>query len=98
MVDGRVRAGFTPHSRRAIYNKMRHLETSRCPFANLPDKHVGQWGQGITPEKMKECIWLKPEMVAQIEFAEWTPGDRLRQASFAGLRDDKDPKMVVKET
>lgn len=58
MFAARVRAGFTPHSRRAIYNKIRHLETSRCPFANLPDKHVGQWGQGITAEKMKDCTWL----------------------------------------
>ena len=37
-------------------------------------------------------------MVEQIEFAEWAPGNRLRQASFAGLRDGKDPKKVVKES
>jgi len=97
MFAARVRAGFTPHSRRTVFNKIQHLQTANCPFVNLPDKSVGQWGQGITAEKMKECIWLKPQMVAQIAFAEWTPGDRLRQASFAGLRDDKDPKKVVKE-
>jgi bifunctional non-homologous end joining protein LigD len=47
---------------------------------------------------MKEYRWLKPEAVAQIEFAEWTPGDRLRHASFLSLRDDKDPTTVVKES
>jgi ATP-dependent DNA ligase len=83
MFAARVRAGFTPHSRRAVFNKIQHLQVAKCPFVNLPDKSVVQWGQGITVEKTKECVWLKPEKVAQIEFAEWTPGDRLRQASFA---------------
>jgi bifunctional non-homologous end joining protein LigD len=64
----------------------------------LPDKRAGAWGQGITAEKMKECQWLKPLAVAEIEFAEWTPDDRLRHASFVGLRRDKKPRDVVKET
>jgi len=44
---------------------------------------------------MKECRWLKPTAVAEIEFAEWTPGDRLRGASFICLRDDKGARGVV---
>ena len=95
---GRVRAGFTPLVRRSVFEQIRHLETSRCPFVNLPDKSAGAWGQGLTAEKMKECTWLKPEAVGQIEFLEWTPGDRLRHASFVALRDDKDPRTIVKET
>ena len=95
---GRVRAGFTPLVRRSVFEQIRHLETSRCPFVNLPDKSAGAWGQGLTAEKMKECTWLKPEAVVQIEFLEWTPGDRLRHASFVALRDDKDPRTIVKET
>ena len=42
-------------------------------------------------------LWLKPETVAQIEFLEWTEGDRLRHSKFAGLREDKNPRSVVKE-
>ncbi len=49
-------------------------------------------------EKMKKCAWLKPEAVARIEFLEWTGVDHLRHTKFAGLRDDKDPRKVVKET
>jgi ATP-dependent DNA ligase len=46
---------------------------------------------------MKECVWLRPEAVARIEFLEWTEVDRLRHAKFAGLREDKDARIVVKE-
>jgi ATP-dependent DNA ligase len=46
---------------------------------------------------MKNCIWLKPQLVAQIEFTEWTPDDHLRHSKFAGLRDDKDPCEVVRD-
>ena len=47
---------------------------------------------------MKECAWLKPETIAQVEFLEWTGADHLRHTKFIGLRDDKDPRKVVKET
>jgi bifunctional non-homologous end joining protein LigD len=47
---------------------------------------------------MKECRWLKPIGVAEVEFAEWTPDDRLRNAAFVCMRDDKDAREVVKET
>jgi len=40
---------------------------------------------------MKECRWLKSQLVAQIEFTEWTPDGHLRHARFAGLRSDKEP-------
>jgi ATP-dependent DNA ligase len=36
------------------------------------------------PEEMKKCIWLKPELVAQIEFTEWTPDGHLRHSKFVG--------------
>jgi ATP-dependent DNA ligase len=44
-----------------------------------------------------KCIWLKPKVVAQIEFTEWTPDGHLRHSKFVGLRDDKDPRWIVKE-
>jgi bifunctional non-homologous end joining protein LigD len=46
---------------------------------------------------MAKCIWVKPRLLARIEFLEWTEGDHLRHAKFAGLRGDKDPRTVVKE-
>jgi ATP-dependent DNA ligase len=47
---------------------------------------------------MKECIWLRPELIVQIEFLEWTGADHLRHTGFIGLRDDKDPLKVVRES
>jgi DNA ligase D-like protein (predicted ligase) len=94
----RVRAGFVPATRRQVFDQLKHLTTSKCPFANLPEAASGRWGQGLTAEKMKECVWLKPEAVAQIEFLEWTGADHLRHTKFVALRDDKDPRKVVKET
>jgi bifunctional non-homologous end joining protein LigD len=67
------------------------------PFANLPDTHKSRWGDKLTAEKMKECVWLRPEAVAQIEFLDWTAGDRLKHSKFAGLREDKSARLVVKE-
>jgi bifunctional non-homologous end joining protein LigD len=46
---------------------------------------------------MKKAVWLWPEAVAQIEFLEWTVGDGLRHSKFVGLREDKNPRRVVKE-
>jgi len=46
---------------------------------------------------MKKCVWVRPELVAQIEFLEWTDSDHLRHSKFAGLREDKDAKSVAKE-
>ena len=51
----------------------------------------------MTAEKMKECTWVRPELVVQIDFLEWTDADHLRHSKFVGLREDKDPKSVVKE-
>jgi hypothetical protein len=47
---------------------------------------------------MLECIWLRPEAVAEIQFLEWTGPDRLRHTKFIRLRDDKDARQVVRET
>jgi hypothetical protein len=69
----------------------------RMPFVNLPDKHESRWGESLTAETMKKCVWLRPVTVAQIEFLEWTEADRLRHSKFIRLREDKDPRKVVKE-
>jgi bifunctional non-homologous end joining protein LigD len=46
---------------------------------------------------MKHCQWVKPALVAQIKFTEWTHDDQLRQPVFLGLRTDKEAKDVVRE-
>jgi DNA ligase D-like protein (predicted ligase) len=98
MYVSRVRNGFVPASRRQVFDRIRHLVSTTMPFANLPDKHKSRWGDDLTPEKMKKCVWLRPEAVVQVEFLEWTGADRLRHSKFVALRDDKNPRTVVKET
>jgi bifunctional non-homologous end joining protein LigD len=93
----RVRNGFVPASRRQVFEKLRSLVIPQCPFANLPETHRSRWGEGLTAEDMKKCVWTQPRLVAQIEFLEWTESDHLRHSKFAGLREDKDPRSVVKE-
>jgi bifunctional non-homologous end joining protein LigD len=93
----RVRNGFVPASRRQVFQKLRPLHMQSCPFVNLPETHKGRWGEGLTAKDMEKCVWIRPELVTQIEFLEWTESDHLRHAKFAGLRDDKDPRKVIKE-
>jgi DNA ligase D-like protein (predicted ligase) len=94
----RVRAGFVPATRREVFAKIKGLKTSTCPFVNLPESAPGRWGQGLTAEKMKSCVWVKPKVVVRIDFAEWTGADKLRHTKYVALRDDKDPRKVVRET
>jgi DNA ligase D-like protein (predicted ligase) len=93
----RTRNGFTPALRAELMKRFRGLETPECPFANLPEKKSGRWGQGLTAAKMKDCRWLRPELVGQFEFTEWTPDNHLRHSRFVGLREDKDPRQVRRE-
>jgi len=82
----RTRNGFTPASREELMQRMRLLETTHCPFANLPEARAGRWGVGLTAEKMTDCRWVKPVMVGQFEFVEWTPDGHLRHSRFVALR------------
>jgi ATP-dependent DNA ligase len=95
--SARVRAGFVPASRRQIYEKLIPLTTEICPFANLPEAKSGRWGQGLTAAKMRRCIWVRPTLVAHFEFLEWTGANHVRHIKFERMRDDKDPKSVVRE-
>ena len=63
---------------------LRKLETDDSPFADARPVPRG-------------THWVRPELVAQIGFAEWTTEGRLRQARFLGMRDDKPPAEVVRE-
>jgi DNA ligase D len=93
----RVRNGFVPVLRARVFERFKGLEIKTCPFSNLPQRDKGRWGQGLTAEKMAECRWLKPELVAQIEYADWTDANHLRHSKFIALRDDKAAKDVWRE-
>jgi bifunctional non-homologous end joining protein LigD len=94
---GKVRAGFTPHLRREVFEALKPLHAVRCPFADLPNSRTSHWGGGVTAEQMPEMQWLKPVRVAQVRFVEWTADGHLRHAAFLGLRDDKRAASVRRE-
>jgi ATP-dependent DNA ligase len=73
------------------------LVTPECPFVNLPETRRSRFGEELNAEKMKKAIWSRPEAVAQIEFLEWAEADRLRHSKFVALREDKNPRSVIKE-
>src|ERR1700674_2212603 len=97
MYVARTRNGFVPASRRQVFSRLKHLVAPTCPFANLPETRRSRFGEELNAEKIKKAVWLRPEAVAQVEFLEWTEADRLRHSKFVGLREDKNPRNVVKE-
>jgi bifunctional non-homologous end joining protein LigD len=95
---GKVRAGFTPHVRRDVVQQLKPLHQATCPFSDLPNSKTSHWGAGVTAEEMDEMQWLKPQLVAQIRFVEWTADGHLRHAAFLGVRTDKAARAVIRET
>jgi bifunctional non-homologous end joining protein LigD len=94
---GKIKNGFTPPLRRKVAEHFKSLKTSVCPFANLPEPQSARRGEALTAEVMKQIHWLRPKLVAQIEFTEWTKGNHLRHSRFVALRDDKKPRDVIRE-
>ena len=94
---GRTRNGFTPLLREQLHKRFHDLEISECPFVNLPEAKPGRWGLGLTAEKMKDCRWLKPRLVGQFEFVEWTPDNHLRHSRFVALREAVNAEGVQRE-
>lgn len=93
----KVRAGFTPRVRRDVHAQLISLHAVRCPFVDLPTGKASHWGGGVTAEEMAEIQWLRPTLVAQIRFVEWTTDGHLRHAAFLGLRTDKSAVEVRRE-
>ena len=93
----RVRAGFTAAQRAALFELLHPLTVEKCPFTDLPSSRTGHWGEGVTVEDMKILKWVKPTLVAEIAFTEWTRDGNLRHSAFVGLRTDKDARGVVRE-
>jgi bifunctional non-homologous end joining protein LigD len=93
----RTRNGFTPATRAQLFRRFAGLEIADCPFTNLPETTGGRWGQGFTQDKMAGVQWLKPILVGQFEFLEWTADNHLRHSRFVGLREDKRAEDVVRD-
>ncbi len=83
---GRVGGGFSAAERAEWRARVQQLETKQSPFDRLPEKRSGEiWH------------WMKPRLVIQVAFADWTQDGILRQPRYLGIRQDRDPKTVVRE-
>jgi bifunctional non-homologous end joining protein LigD len=83
---GRVGGGFSAQERREWHDRAEKLACKDSPFANLPDRRGGEVWK-----------WMKPDIVIQVAFADWTHSGVLRQPRYLGIRPDRDPKTVVRE-
>ncbi len=95
---GKVGTGFTAKSLSTLYKKFHKEARDACPFVDLPSKQNGKWVQDITPSMMRRMHWVNPVFVSEIKFAEWTRDKKLRAPVFLGLREDKKPGEVVRES
>ncbi len=94
---GKVGTGFDDKTLAALHARMLAQCTSKMPFAEMPTQRR-RWGTAFTRAELARCTWVKPQLVAQVRFAEWTGDNLLRQPAFLGLRDDKPARDVVRET
>ena len=78
---GKVGTGYTQETLRDVGAKLRRIRTDTSPFDPAP--------------RMKDATWVRPELVAQVIYAEWTADGKLRQPAFLGLRTDKRPEEVT---
>lgn len=92
----KVRAGFVPRTRSDLYKQLRPLKRERCPYVDLPSG-PSRWGSSVTADEMDEMSWVKPHLVVQVRFVEWTGEGRLRHANYLGLWTDKAALDGVRE-
>ena len=84
--SGKVGTGFNEATLKAMHKKLQALEIKEPAFSNPPRGY-----------EAKGAHWIKPELVAEIEFTEWTNDGTLRHPSFQGLREDKKARDVTRE-
>ncbi|MGH3092424.1 MAG: DNA ligase D, partial [Gaiellaceae bacterium] len=85
---GNCGTGFTDEEIDKLMRKLRPLERKTPPFAVVPKMPRVRKG---------DVVWVRPELVCEVEFAEWTHDGRLRAPSYKGLREDKAPGEVRRE-
>jgi bifunctional non-homologous end joining protein LigD len=85
---GNVGTGFTDRVIDELLAKLRPLEQKESPFPVVPK---------MPKVKRADVVWVKPELVCEVEFVEWTHDGRLRAPSFQGLREDKESREVHRE-
>jgi bifunctional non-homologous end joining protein LigD len=96
MFASKVGTGFDHRLLKSLFDQFQKLRQTACPFSNLPEG--SRWSPGLTAAEMRRCTWIKPTLVCQVRFAEWTRDGHLRHPAFLGLREDKHPRDVVRET
>ncbi len=85
--SGHVGTGFTQRTLHMLAGKLKPLQRPTSPF-----------GKTVPADEARSAQWVEPELVAEVEFVKWTKSGRLRAPAFKGLRDDKDPAEVVRES
>ncbi len=83
---GRAGTGLSESDMKILEEKFHNIKRIDPPFNNAPN-----------PKSKEKITWLEPELVAEIKFAEWTKENLLRQASYKGIRTDKNPKDIRNE-
>ena len=81
----------------SLHERMDKLKTTECPFFNLKTVRAGRPFGGITASELKQCVWIRTELVCEVQFTEWTEEGILRHPSFLGLREDKPAAEVHRE-
>lgn len=94
---GKVGSGFDHALLKSLHAQFRARRIAACPFANLPMMRRPRFGLGMTATAMRSVTWVKPELVCQVRFTEWTADGMLRHPVFLGLRKDKAAREVVRE-
>lgn len=94
---GKVGTGFDRATLQDLHARFLRRRRVACPFANLPMERRPRFGRGMTASEMRHVTWVRPDLVAQIRFAEWTNDGVLRQPVFLGLRKDKAAADVRRE-
>ena len=93
----RTRNGFTPRSREELFKRLHKLRVPSARLQICQKQRADAGDKGSRPRRWPKCRWVKPVLVGQFEFVEWTPDNHLRHSRFIGLREDKFAKDIGRE-